>query len=104
MHHSDIPHSHSHSHDHDHSHSHDHGHHHHHAPAANATPLEEIVALMKFMVSHNEAHAQELADLAQTLEDAGNRSAYRRIMDAVANFDMGNATLAAVLEDLQDQL
>ena len=101
-------HSHSHGtghhHHHGHSHSHSHDHHHHDAPAADATPLEETVALMKFMVAHNEAHAQELADLAQQLADAGNRNAYRRIMDAVVSFDMGNATLSAVLEDLASAL
>ena len=66
--------------------------------------MEEIVALMKFMVAHNEAHAEELAELAQKLAESGKRSAYRRIMDAVASFDMGNATLAAVLEDLGEEL
>ena len=93
-----------HRHGHSHSHGHSHDHHHHDAPAADATPMEEIVALMKFMVAHNEAHAQELADLAQKLGDSGNRSAYRRIMDAVVSFDMGNATLSAVLEDLAADL
>ena len=104
-------HSHSHSHGagyhrhgHSHSHGHGHDHHHHDAPATDATPMDEIVALMKFMVAHNEAHAQELADLAQKLGDAGNRNAYRRIMDAVVSFDMGNATLSAVLEDLASEL
>ena len=93
-----------HRHGHSHSHGHDHDHHHHDAPAADATPMDEIVALMKYMVAHNEAHAQELADLAQKLGDAGNRNAYRRIMDAVVSFDMGNATLSAVLEDLAADL
>jgi len=93
-----------HRHGHSHGHGHSHDHHHHDTPAADATPMEEIVALMKFMVAHNEAHAQELAELAQKLDDAGNRSAYRRIMDAVVSFDMGNATLSAVLEDLAADL
>ena len=93
---------HIHGHSHDHGHGHDH--HYHDVPAADATPMDEIVALMKFMVAHNEAHAQELAELAQKLCDAGNRTAYRRIMDAVVSFDMGNATLAAVLEDLNQEL
>ena len=101
-------HSHSHGaghhHHHGHSHSHSHDHPHHDTPAADATPLEETVALMRFMVAHNEAHAQELADLAQQLGDSGNRNAYRRIMDAVVSFDMGNATLSAVLEDLASAL
>ena len=62
--------------------------------------MDEMMALMKYMVSHNEAHAEELAQLAQQLEDAGRPGAYRRVMDAVSYFDMGNATLAAVLDEL----
>ena len=62
--------------------------------------MDEMMALMKFMVAHNAAHAEELAQLAQQLEDAGRRNAYRRVMDAVSFFDMGNATLAAVLDEL----
>ena len=88
-----------HRHGHSHGHGHDHDHHHHAAPAV-ATPMDEMRALMKFMVAHNEAHAEELAQLAQQLEDVGRRSAYRRVMDAVSYFDMGNATLAAVLDEL----
>ncbi len=89
-----------HRHGHSHDHGHDHGHHHHSGGGSSDTPMEELLALMKYMVGHNAAHAEELAQLAQKLQDAGNHSAYRRIMDAVVNFDVGNATLAAVLEDL----
>ncbi len=94
-------HYHGHSHGggvHYHSHGHDHGHTH----GTADTPMEELVALVKYMVGHNTAHAEELAQLAQKLDDAGNHSAYRRIMDAVVNYDVGNATLAAVLEDLTE--
>lgn len=94
-------HYHGHSHGggiHYHSHGHDHGHSHTHN--AEDTPMDEVIALVKYMVGHNEAHAEELAQLAQKLDDAGNHSAYRRIMDAVVNYDVGNATLAAVLKDL----
>ncbi len=99
----DAVHHHAHSHGqgyhrHGHSHAQDHGHHHH--DHGEDTPMDEMLALMHYMVGHNEAHAEELAQLAQKLDDAGNHSAYRRIMDAVASFDVGNATLAAVLEDL----
>jgi len=82
-----------------HSHAHDH-HHHHHAPAEDAAPLEELLVLMKFMVSHNDAHAQEVADLAQQLLSAGRQDAYHQIMDAVSDFDMVNAKLDAVLQEL----
>ena len=88
-----------HRHGHTHGHGHDHSHHHHAAPA-DATPMDELMALIKFMLAHNEAHAEELAQLAQQLQDAGRSSAYRHVMDSVSYFDMGNATLAAALDEL----
>ena len=65
--------------------------------------MEELLALMKYMVSHNDAHAQELATLADQLKDAGKDRAYRQIMDAVAGFDMANAKLDAVLKELMSE-
>ena len=76
---------------------HSHSHHSHNHEAA---PLDEMLALMKFMVSHNDAHAQELAELAASLKDAGKDRAYRTIMNAVSDFDMANAQLDAVLKEL----
>ena len=70
-------------------------------PAAE-DPLAELRALMKYMVGHNDAHAQELAGLAQQLKDAGKTDAYRQVMDAVADFDVANARLRSVLEDLSE--
>ena len=73
---------------------------HHHIPDANATPLEELLVLMKYLVSHNDAHAQEVADLASQLLTNGKNTAYDQVMDAVSDFDMVNAKLAAILEEL----
>ena len=82
-----------------HTHSHgDEAHDHH--PDRNATPMDELLALMKYLVSHNDAHAQEVADLARKLLGNGKTVAYDEIMDAVSNFDMVNAKLAAILETL----
>lgn len=81
---------HTHSHDFDSDHSHSEG----------ETPMEELLALMKFMVRHNDAHAQELAELAQQLKTAGKNRAYQQIMDAVSDFDMVNAKLDAVVTEL----
>ena len=72
----------------------------HHSHNHEAAPLDEMLALMKFMVSHNDAHAQELAELAASLKDAGKDRAYRTIMNAVSDFDMANAQLDAVLKEL----
>ena len=88
-----------HRHGHTHGHGHDHSHHHHAAPA-DATPMDELMALIKFMLAHNEAHAEELAQLAQQLQAAGRSTAFRHVMDAVRHFDIGNATLAAALTEL----
>ena len=83
------------------THCHTHGEEEHdHLPRENATPLEELLVLMKYLVSHNDAHAQEVADLARELMAAGKDVAYDEIMDAVSDFDMVNAKLAAILDRL----
>ena len=83
------------------THSHTHGElPHTHTPEAGATPLVELLTLMKYLVSHNDAHAQEVADLAGELRTAGKDVAYDEIMDAVADFDTVNAKLAAILNQL----
>jgi len=106
-------HAHAHTHDHEHPHSHDHlhehGHEHSHCHASDCascgggcehTPMEELVALMKYMASHNAAHARELADLALQLEKAGSHSAYEQVMAAVSDFEKGNMRLSVVLSAL----
>ena len=49
-----------HHHDHDYDHPHDHGH----------TGLEERVAMLTYMLGHNQHHAQELHELAHDLGDS----------------------------------
>ena len=86
------------------THSHANGdHHHHHAPAEDATPLEELLVMMKYLVTHNDAHAQEVADLAGQLLEAGKHREYDQVMDAVSDFDMVNAKLDAVLHKLMTE-
>ena len=92
--------------DHDHSHCNDHGHchDHHHCQGdcghCQHTPMEELVALMKYMVGHNAAHTRELADLAAKLDQAGNRMAYEQVMAAVSDFEKGNMRLSVILAAL----
>ena len=109
----DHAHTHDHAHPHDHDHLHDHGHAHTHshdhdcgghcgscAGGCEHTPMEELVALMKYMVGHNAAHAKELADLAYKLDEVGSHMAYHKVMDAVACFEQGNNMLSEVLHEL----
>lgn len=109
-------HEHCHSHEHDHQHPHDHdqlhaeGHTHNHSHECTSdcstcsgcqhTPMEELLALMKYMVGHNAAHAKELADLATQLEKAGSHTAFEQVMAAVSDFEKGNLRLSAVLASL----
>ena len=87
------------------THSHAHGDiDHEHILDENATPLEELLVMMKYLVSQNDAHAQEVADLARNLQGAGKIEVYDEIMDAVADFDMVNAKLAAIHERLSAEL
>ena len=118
-----IPHSHDHEHadhhhDHDHEHPHHHHdhdgeHHHHHdhdhchegcghdcAGCASADPKAELIALMKYMVGHNAAHANELAQLAGKLQEMGENMAYDQVMQAVSDFEKGNMRLSTVLAAL----
>ena len=86
------------------THSHAHGaEEHEHVLDENATPLEELLVMMKYLVSHNDAHAQEVADLARNLQGAGKYNVYDEIMDAVADFDMVNAKLDAILNQLMTE-
>ena len=55
-------HSHTNAHEHSHTHSHDHSH-----PVASSH--EEAVALLRYMLDHNQHHANELHELAHCFED-----------------------------------
>ena len=115
-----TPHTHEHTHDQEHAHPHTHeemhalgiphDHDHDHDCAHNCgscasqcehTPMEELTALMQYMVGHNAAHARELAELASQLEKNGNHVAYEQVMAAVSDFEKGNLRLSAVLASLK---
>ena len=63
-------------------------------------PKTELIALMKYMVGHNAAHANELAQLAGKLQDMGESAAYEQVMQAVSDFEKGNMRLSTVLAAL----
>ncbi len=119
--HDGVTHTHEHTHAHEHSHSRSHDHEHLHgdgeahthshdcggqcgscAGSCEHTPMQELLALMKYMASHNAAHARELAELAVQLEKAGSHAAYEQVMAAVSDFEKGNLRLSAVLASLEN--
>ncbi len=120
--HDGVTHTHAHTHSHDHVHDHPHQHdplhdedcahtHSHDCDhecqgcghSCEHTPMEELLALMKYMVGHNAAHANELAQLAKQLEQAGSHTAYEQVMAAVSDFEKGNLRLSTVLASLEVQ-
>ena len=98
----DIEHSHMHTHadgtthEHAHTHSHDHDHDHEHTDVSSK---EEQLALLKYMVHHNEHHAEELHELAHGID--GDASAL--IHEAVDLFNQGNAKLEEALAMLSGE-
>ena len=113
MHHDETMHTHEHTHadgqTHSHEHTHPHDHEHSHceqgscagcAGCGDVDPKTELIALMKYMVGHNAAHANELAQLAGKLQDMGESVAYEQVMQAVSDFEKGNMRLSTVLAAL----
>jgi ABC-type Zn2+ transport system substrate-binding protein/surface adhesin len=98
-------HRHTHSHEHEHTHSHEHTHEHAHShkherdqsggePGLNAKEL----ALLKYMLEHNDAHANELRGVGDRLARAGLEAASERVREAVRGFERGNDLLREAIE------
>ena len=91
-------HTHEHTHDHDHPHTHPHDHSHDHGCAGSCgscqggcehTPMEELTALMKYMVGHNAAHAKELGiDFGRLERDILLSTVDRHWMAHISNMDI----------------
>lgn len=93
------PHHHAHTHDgdlqgHTHEHIHEEGAPHQHSH--DATPREELLAMLKYMVGHNASHIRETQELAEQLKNEES-SAYAKICEATAEFEKGNALLDEAL-------
>ena len=86
-------HVHIHEHEHEHSHEHTHEHtHEHHSP-------EETIALLGYMVTHNQHHAEELHELAHSVEG----EAAQLLHEAVVDLTVGNEKLAEALRILKGE-
>lgn len=60
---------------------------------------EELVALIDYLIKHNEHHNKELEDLANSLKDVNN-DAYLKVIDAINSFKEGNKNLSFALKEL----
>lgn len=103
-------HSHGEGHDHGHDHTHDHSHsceHSHECGSACGNSGEcknETVALLSYMLDHNEHHAAELDQMAENLQKLGMDVAAKQIREAVSDFQKGNLRLSLALTTVKEQL
>ena len=78
-----------------HEHEHGHAHGHEHAPIADGVaPEERTRALLAYMIDHNEHHASELSELADSLDGA----ARNQLLEAIGGFEAANKQLRKVLD------
>ncbi len=61
---------------------------------------EELVALIDYLVKHNEHHNEELKDLANSLKDF-NVEAYTKVLEAIQSYKEGNEKLLLALKEMQ---
>lgn len=93
---------------------HHHHHDHHHegedcGHACNACGSEEKckdenLALLTYMLQHNEHHAAELDEMADKLEKAGMADAAKQIREGVSDFQKGNMRLSFALTLVKEHL
>lgn len=99
-------HSHGEGHEHDHEHSHGCGHSHECGSSCGSSGecKNETVALLSYMLDHNEHHAAELDQMAENLQKLGMDAAAKQIREAVSDFQKGNLRLSLALTTVKEQL
>ncbi len=95
-----------HGHDHEHSHEHHQGCGHQCSGSCGEGKdcKNETVALLTYMLQHNEHHAAELAQMAENIEKLGLNDAARQIKEGVSDFQKGNMRLSLALTLVKEQL
>lgn len=95
-------HCHDHGHDHEHCHSHEEGCSH--SCGSEGDCKNETLALLTYMLQHNEHHAAELDQMADNLTKLGMEDAAKHIKDGVADFQKGNMRLSLALTLVKEHL
>ena len=103
---------------HEHSHTHGDGHAHNHVHDASCPsdcgndcngcgehdPKKENIALLTYMLQHNEHHAAELDQMADNLKKLNMDAAAKTIKEAVSDFQKGNMRLGLALTFVKEEL
>ncbi len=63
---------------------------------------KELIALIEYMIHHNEHHNEELKELGDSLKDI-SQDAYQKVLNAIESFDQGNKSLSMALEELKNR-
>lgn len=99
--------THTHSHNHDHGEGHGHSHEHgtmHCESCSGGDCRNETLALLTYMLQHNEHHAAELDQMAENLKKLGMEAASKTIKEAVSDFQKGNMRLSLALTLVKEEL
>lgn len=106
-----MPHTHGDAHTHQHEHNgevHTHGCEHNHTCGSDCQNSgdckNETVALLSYMLDHNEHHAAELDQMADNLAKLGMDTAAKQIKEAVSEFQKGNLRLSLALTTVKEEL
>lgn len=101
------PHSHEESSEHNHSHEGEacgHSHEGHCGTCQSGDCKNETVALLTYMLQHNEHHAQELDQMAENLAKMGMETAAKTIREGVTDFQKGNMRLGLALTLVKEEM
>ena len=102
-----VKHTHTHSHEagESHEHSHDESCGHTHCGSCEGGDCKnETVALLTYMLQHNEHHAAELDQMADNLQKMGMEAAAKTIKEGVSDFQKGNMRLGLALTLVKEEL
>ena len=104
-----VTHTHSHSHEAEGGHAHSHGNgcgdgHDHCGSCEGGDCKKETIALLTYMLQHNEHHAAELDQMADNLEKMGMVAAAKTIREGVSDFQKGNMRLGLALTLVKEEI
>ena len=104
-----VTHTHSHSHEAEGGHAHSHGNgcgdgHDQCGSCEGGDCKKETIALLTYMLQHNEHHAAELDQMADNLQKMGLDNSAKSIKEAVADFQKGNMRLGLSLTLVKEEM
>jgi len=86
-----------HTHGHAHEHGHEHDHNHNHTGQGAVSEKEEVKALLNYMLSHNEHHAEELMGISDRFRDLDMEANAELLDMAISHYKKGNELVEKAL-------